>query len=425
MRSVCVPARGVSRFLRLSCLVSVSGMLAACSVNSDRLSNLTNTTSNTQAPITDPLPPQSAPPLQGDNYNRSVQSSSLDGPAAPAYSPAPAPAYSPPLPQGTVANASGTVTVSRGDTLYSIARANNVHVKDLIAANNLQAPYHLNAGQRIQLPRNNYGQTQVASTSSYSPEPAYAPPQQSRPVSSNTHRVQSGETLYSLGRKYNVHPHSISSANGLSKNAGLTVGQVIKIPGSSSQFPSTVAQAPVTTKPSVTNPPAVQAPKKTVAVEKVPPVPTVETKKTAEANKPLSKPAPRSSSRFRWPLNGRIISTYGPKPSGSRNDGINIAVPEGTSVRAAENGVVAYAGNELKGYGNLVLIRHDGGWVTAYAHNKELFVKRGDRVTRGRVIAKSGSTGSVSSPQLHFELRKGADAVDPMKYLSSTKVAGG
>ncbi len=418
MRSVCVPAKGASGFLRLSCLVSVSAMLAACSVNSDRLSNLTNTTSNTQAPIVDPLPPQSAPPLQGDNYNRSVQSSSLDGPSAPSYSPG--------LSQDSVADASGSVTVNRGDTLYSIARANNVHVKDLIAANNLQAPYHLNSGQRIQLPRENSGQTRVASNSTYSPQPAYAPPRKST-VSSGSHRVQSGETLYSLGRKYNVHPHSIAQANGLSNNAGLTVGQNVSIPGGSgsSQFPSRVAKAQVSSNPSVTNPTPVQTQQRPVVVEKVPAIPTAEPKKTAGVNTPLPKPERRSSSRFRWPLNGRIISTFGPKPSGSRNDGINIAVPAGTSVRAAENGVVAYAGNELKGYGNLVLVRHDGGWVTAYAHNTELFVKRGDRVTRGRVIAKSGSTGSVSSPQLHFELRKGADAVDPMKYLSSTKVAGG
>ncbi|MEM7425528.1 MAG: peptidoglycan DD-metalloendopeptidase family protein [Pseudomonadota bacterium] len=419
MRSVCVPARGASRLLRLSCLVSLSALLGACSVNSDRFSSLTNTTSDTQAPIVDPLPPQSAPPLQGDNYNRSVQSSSLGGPAVSAPPAA--------LPRGAVADASGTVSVNRGDTLYSIARANNVHVKDLIAANNLQPPYHLTAGQRIQMPRDNYGQTRVASNSTYSPEPAYAAPQQSNAASTGTHRVQSGETLYSLGRKYNLHPHSIASANGLSNTAGLTVGQVINIPSGSGSgnFPSTVVKSPSTSKPSVVSTQPAPAPRRPVVVEKVPPVPTAEPRKTAEAKPPLPKPEQRSSSRFRWPLNGRVISTFGPKPSGSRNDGINIAVPEGTSVRAAENGVVAYAGNELKGYGNLVLVRHDGGWVTAYAHNKELFVKRGDRVTRGRVIAKSGSTGSVSSPQLHFELRKGADAVDPMKYLSSTKVAGG
>lgn len=126
---------------------------------------------------------------------------------------------------------------------------------------------------------------------------------------------------------------------------------------------------------------------------------------------------------FRWPVKGRIISKYGSKPGGTRNEGINIAVPEGTSVRAAESGVVAYAGNELKGYGNLVLIRHDSGWVTAYAHNKQLYVKRGDTVRRGDVIAKAGQTGSVDAPQLHFELRKGATAVDPLKYLGSAQAA--
>ncbi|MDP9138611.1 MAG: M23 family metallopeptidase, partial [Pseudomonadota bacterium] len=119
----------------------------------------------------------------------------------------------------------------------------------------------------------------------------------------------------------------------------------------------------------------------------------------------------------------RVISTFGPKPGGMRNEGINIAVPEGAGVRAADSGVVAYAGNELKGYGNLVLIRHHGGWVTAYAHNKELIVKRGETVKRGDMIARAGRTGSVESPQLHFELRKGSTAVDPIKYLASATVA--
>ena len=117
---------------------------------------------------------------------------------------------------------------------------------------------------------------------------------------------------------------------------------------------------------------------------------------------------------FRWPARGRIIEAF--KAGG--NDGINIAVPEGTSVRAAESGVVAYAGNELKGYGNLVLIRHPNGFVTAYANNGELDVKRGDTVKRGQIIAKSGQTGNVNSPQLHFELRKGSTPVDPTSYLA-------
>ena len=123
---------------------------------------------------------------------------------------------------------------------------------------------------------------------------------------------------------------------------------------------------------------------------------------------------------MRWPVRGKVISDFGKKPSGLKNEGINIAVPEGTSIRAAESGVVAYAGNELKGYGNLILIRHAGGYVTAYAHAKSLNVKRGDTVKRGDVIAVAGQTGAVQSPQLHFEVRKGATALDPKKYLTSS-----
>ncbi|MCC3247291.1 LysM peptidoglycan-binding domain-containing M23 family metallopeptidase [Methylocystis sp. WRRC1] len=117
---------------------------------------------------------------------------------------------------------------------------------------------------------------------------------------------------------------------------------------------------------------------------------------------------------FRWPARGRIIQGF----SSGGNDGINIAVPEGTQVKAAEGGVVAYAGSELKGYGNLVLIRHPNGFVSAYAHNGELEVKRGDQVKRGQTIAKSGQSGNVGSPQLHFELRKGSTPVDPTSYLA-------
>jgi len=120
---------------------------------------------------------------------------------------------------------------------------------------------------------------------------------------------------------------------------------------------------------------------------------------------------------FRWPARGRVISGYGAKgPSGS-NDGINIALPEGTPVKATEGGTVAYAGEEIKGYGKMVLIRHPNGYVSAYAHNGDLNVKRGDVVKRGQQIAKSGQTGNVTSPQLHFELRKGSAPVDPSKYL--------
>ena len=140
---------------------------------------------------------------------------------------------------------------------------------------------------------------------------------------------------------------------------------------------------------------------------------------------PASEPAPAAAApavastdgdqpEFRWPARGRVIQGF--KPGG--NDGINIALPEGTSVKAADGGVVAYAGSELKGYGNLVLIRHPNGFVSAYANNGDLAVKRGETVKRGQTIAKSGQTGNVASPQLHFELRKGSTPVDPTNYLA-------
>jgi murein DD-endopeptidase MepM/ murein hydrolase activator NlpD len=143
----------------------------------------------------------------------------------------------------------------------------------------------------------------------------------------------------------------------------------------------------------------------------------------APAADPLPETAPTGTTgnpsvSLRWPVRGKVIQGFGPKTTGGQNDGINVAVPEGTPIKAAEDGVVAYAGNELKGYGNLVLVRHSNGFVTAYAHASELSVKKGETIKRGQVIGKAGSTGNVTSPQLHFEVRKGATPVDPAQYLT-------
>jgi murein DD-endopeptidase MepM/ murein hydrolase activator NlpD len=139
-----------------------------------------------------------------------------------------------------------------------------------------------------------------------------------------------------------------------------------------------------------------------------------------EPQSPVKNADPVSSQvSFRWPVTGHIVEGFGQRANGTTNDGINFAVPEGTPVRAAEDGVVAYAGNELKTFGNLVLVRHADNYVTAYANASEIMVKRGDSVRRGQVIAKSGQTGSVTSPQLHFEIRKNSTPVDPRKFLAS------
>ena len=134
---------------------------------------------------------------------------------------------------------------------------------------------------------------------------------------------------------------------------------------------------------------------------------------------PIAPPPPRTGGLFSWPTVGKLISGFGPSAGGMHNDGINILAPLGTPVTAAEAGVVAYAGNELRGFDNLLLVRHQGGWMTAYAHNNELLVKRGQKVARGQMIARVGRTGNVEQPQLHFEIRKGTDAIDPMKFLGA------
>lgn len=172
-------------------------------------------------------------------------------------------------------------------------------------------------------------------------------------------------------------------------------------------------------KPARPEAPAKPEPTKSAKVEK----PVAEARKGADPTTTASLPPAEpekpvtdanGAPEFRWPARGRVIQGF--KSNG--NDGINIALPEGTSVKAAEGGVVAYAGSELKGYGNLVLIRHPNGFVSAYAHNGDIAVKRGEQVRRGQTIAKSGQSGNVATPQLHFELRKGSTPVDPTQYLA-------
>ncbi len=224
------------------------------------------------------------------------------------------------------------------------------------------------------------------------------------------HVIVSGDTLHKIARHYRVSLTELASTNSISTNAKLKLGDRLVIPASRAEQPSASPAQPKLLATSKTSP----APPASNA-RKITPTPELRAE-----NKDIAGAA---SLNFRWPVRGRVITGFGPKPSGQQNDGINFAVPEGTPIKAAEDGVVAYAGNELKTYGNLVLIRHDNGFVTAYAHASEILVKRDERVRRGQVIAKSGQTGNVSTPQLHFEIRKGSLPVDPMPYLERSPQA--
>ena len=203
--------------------------------------------------------------------------------------------------------------------------------------------------------------------------------------------VERGDTVYGLSRRLNVTPRQIIEVNGLEAPYELLVGQRLTIPGSESSTIAWVEES------GVVEPPAVPA----GIVTEIP------------------DPAPRTELNFIWPVQGTVISAYGPKSDGLHNDGINIAAPAGTPVVAAEDGVVAYTGDELRGYGNLVLVKHANGWVSAYAHNAQVYVSRGQTVLRGDVIASVGASGSVTTPQSHFELRQGTGAVDPVPYLNN------
>jgi murein DD-endopeptidase MepM/ murein hydrolase activator NlpD len=248
------------------------------------------------------------------------------------------------------------------------------------------------------------------------------------------YKVQAGDTPRGIAQKTGVSERALIERNNLDPTR-LRIGQTLYLPkgGKAPVAPRAVAasQSKPASTPDVhvVKTTAIQAPGPAVKPQSAPkPQATPAVASSDEviggqnpqvaSTQHLPAPEPMSGNSFRWPVQGRIISEFGTKPDGGHNDGINVAVPIGTSVKAAENGVVAYAGDELKGYGNLVLIRHSNNWVSAYAHNDEILVKRGDQVRRGQVIAKAGRTGQVNQPQLHFELRKGSRPVDPTKYMT-------
>jgi len=216
---------------------------------------------------------------------------------------------------------------------------------------------------------------------------------------------------------------AIAKANNVGLDHRVKVGDRVVIPGQTSAAPRLAA--PAQTQPAPRAAAAKPEPVPAIKPHSTPKVAQNDAPPSANIVAPAADPLPETaptgttgnSVNLRWPVRGKVIQGFGPKSSGGQNDGINVSVPEGTPIKAAEDGVVAYAGSELKGYGNLVLVRHSNGFVTAYAHASELNVKKGETIKRGQVIGKAGATGNVTGPQLHFEVRKGATPVDPMQYL--------
>jgi murein DD-endopeptidase MepM/ murein hydrolase activator NlpD len=304
-----------------------------------------------------------------------------------------------------------TIIVGTSDTLETLSRRYNVSSTAILQANGYRGPRALSPGQQLIIPR------QAAAVA----VPARAAPESkavaAASAASTVHVVNRGDTLHNIARRYHVSVAELAKANKLDPAAKVKLGARLSVPGArtSAVAPAASAGAPPAAAPPATKVAAsTGAPQQSArlaqATTKVEEAPVETPVKATEATGALPT--------FRWPVRGKVITAYGAKTNGKANDGINLAVPEGTPVKAAEDGVVAYSGNELKGYGNLVLVRHANGYVTAYAHASELLVKRGDTIKRGQIIAKSGQSGEVGSPQLHFEIRKGSTPVDPLQFLN-------
>jgi murein DD-endopeptidase MepM/ murein hydrolase activator NlpD len=254
------------------------------------------------------------------------------------------------------------VVVQRGDRLGGIAHRYSVNLSVLAASNHLRPPYALDVGQTIYLP---------------------AP---------NIHVVEKGETFYAIARRFNVDPRSLSLLNTLPRPWIVYPGDEILLPPGADEI-GQIAR-PVTLSANAEPKPPARAPRAS-----------------------SSASATGASPGLVWPVLGPVIRPYGEDAAGLQNDGVDIGAEAGVDVRAAASGEVVYAGNELAGFGNLVLIRHADGWVTAYANAESLLVKEGDKVVQGQAIAHAGATGAASSPQVHFELRRGKSPVDPAQYL--------
>lgn len=360
-------------------------------------------------------------------------------PPVPPPKPAHLPSAPPSMPVGVAPQSAPAATlvrpdsesyvVQRGDTLFSISQRVGVPLAGMIAANGLEAPFELRVGQRLALP------------------------------AVRVHEVRRGETLAAVARHYDLETTELARVNRLDPPYPLWTGQRLVLPGPVGAEPApevavTLAEAAAATEPAggaeeVTTAPlssgqedgagvetgsgtelwaapetAPEPPSGEAAAPQAAPLAAPSAGQEAARPQAVAVPAPppRSGGRFLWPLQGEMLARFGPQGDGRHNDGINIGAERGSEVRAAENGVVAYAGNELRGFGNLLLIKHADDWVTAYAHNDQLLVGAGESVTRGQPIARVGSSGSVGRPQLHFEIRKGTRAIDPLPLLDG---AGG
>lgn len=401
-RQIC----GRSQVSRLVLTVAVAGLAAGCSSGNVRLAGSPLFASNTAEPTAlAPVETSTLPPATVAPGSQLTTSASLKA-------------------KGYTLENAPIVEVGAADTANSLAIGYGVPVDVILEANGLTSIAEVRPGQRLVIPRVAPPQTSVAA------QPAQqlgAPPTTlNQQAAESRYTVQYGDTLWSIATKHGASPEAVRTLNGLPANGSVMVGQTLRIPAPAGVAPTTTAQPALATNTQPANtlnaaPAQGYQPATEVVSTPAQPAPTqpVQTAALQPTQPPAltQDPAPAASG-FRWPVQGRILTGFGKQADGARNDGINLAVPAGTPVLAAESGTVIYAGNELEGYGNLILVQHADDWVSAYAHAETITVSRGQKVTRGQSIAKVGKTGSVDQPQLHFELRKKSKPVDPLPHLA-------
>ena len=312
-----------------------------------------------------------------------------------------------PQPAAAMPRETRQITVQRGQSVGSLAGEYHVSKQAIIAANHIEAPYKIKIGTRLVIP----GAAAPAVQQAMAPPSASATPDMIPLDDPPAPRASAPPPV--------APPPAVAMLSPPRPSAPLPPAPVAALPPPTPPSPPPQpAPAPVAA-PMPRPAPQLAAPAKSIAFPPREPSAAEEARAEAAAAPPQN----HGGGHFPWPLRGRVLASYGVAADGTHNDGINIAASRGTPIEAVEAGIVAYAGNELRGYGNLVLVKHGNGWISAYAHCDELLVKKGDPVYRGKVIAKVGATGGVSEPQLHFELRQGKRPVDPRGYLGAAPSA--
>lgn len=286
------------------------------------------------------------------------------------------------------------IVVESGDTLYSVAKKHSLVLRDLIEVNKLTPPFILKSGSTLIIPK-----------------PIY-------------HEVKNSDTLYSISREHHINIDQLYQLNNLNRDSNIKVGQKIRITkfientNNQSNNDNLIENSNKNTQEniiknrnSLTN----------NAVEFANKISTKQNPKINKSNEDSNRIIENSLDKvnhFIWPLKGEVISQFGPKQGGLYNDGINIKANQGSIIKTSDAGIVAYVGNELKSYGNLIIIKHKNGWISAYAHLSKILVQNGQKIQPETAIGEVGKSGNVKFPQLYFSLRKGRDAVNPENYLN-------